>query len=305
MVDCDNGSLLRSGHANELGAFLRARRAELTPRDIGLAEDGTRRRVAGLRRDEVAHLASISTDYYTRLEQGRINASASVLAALSRTLRLNADQRAYLYELAGKHPTQPRLESRPKARPHMLRLLDQITGAPAMVSSRIFDVLAWNQLAAALIMDFAQIPENQRNYIRLLFTHPAMRQLYPDWEGVAKSGIAYLRMEAARNPDDPRLAALVGELSVRDPLFAQWWAGHHVATKRPGTRTFRHAIVGRITLNWDTLTSDTDPDQHIIVYTADSGTPHDDALRILASWAAQPHATVTDPAAVDQPDPAS
>jgi transcriptional regulator with XRE-family HTH domain len=286
---------LRSGHANELGAFLKARRAELAPRDVGLSEDGTRRRVAGLRRDEVAHLAAISTDYYAGLEQGRINASASVLAALARTLKLNADQRAYLYELAGKQPSHPRSHTPLKARPFMLRVLDQLTDAPAMVASRICDVLAWNQLAAALIMDFSQIPESQRNYVRLLFTHPAMRDLYTDWEGVAKSSVAYLRMEAAHDPDDTRLAALVGELSVRDPQFRQWWAGHHVAIKRRGTRTFRHPIVGEMTLNWDTMTSDADPDQHIIVYTADPGTAPHRALRILASWAAQPNTSVAHP----------
>ncbi len=145
----------RTADPNELGAFLKARRAELTPRDVGLPEGGTPRRVPGLRREEVAQLASISTDYYTRLEQGRINASASVLAALARVLRLNDDQRAYLCERAGKHPTRPRSRPRQKVRPHMQRLLDHITDTPAMVERRNLDILAWNPRAAALMIDFA------------------------------------------------------------------------------------------------------------------------------------------------------
>jgi transcriptional regulator with XRE-family HTH domain len=277
---------VKTAHANELGAFLRARRAQLTPRSVGLAEDGTPRRVPGLRREEVAQLAAISTDYYTRLEQGRMSASSSVLAALARTLRLNDDQRAYLYELAGKQPAvRPRRRSQPRARPYLERLLEQLGDTPAMVASRTLDVLAWNPLAAALLVDFAQIPEHERNFVRLLFTHPGLRARYEDWEEVARGSVAYLRMEAAHDPEDPRLATLVGELSVREPLFRQWWAGHHVAIKRRGTRTFAHPLVGRLTLHWDTLTSDADPDQHLLVYTAERGTPAAAALRTLAAQA--------------------
>jgi transcriptional regulator with XRE-family HTH domain len=275
---------MKAGHANELGAFLRARRAQLTPRAVGLAEGGSARRVPGLRREEVAQLAAISTDYYTRLEQGRLNASASVLAALARTLLLNEDQRAYMYELAGQHPSRPRRRARRTARPYMQRLLDHITDAPAMVSTRALDVLAWNPLAAALILDFAEVPEKERNFMRLLFTHPPMRRLYVDWEEVARGCVAYLRMEAAHDPEDRRLASVVGELSIRDPQFRQWWAGHHVAIKRRGARRFRHPVAGRLTLDWDTLTSDADPDQHIIIYTAEPGSASADALRFLASW---------------------
>lgn len=273
----------RTASANELGAFLKARRSELTPRDVGLAEGGTARRVPGLRREEVAQLASISTDYYTRLEQGRMRASASVLAALGRTLRLDDDQLAYLRELARKHPSGPRPLTPQKVRPYMQRLLDHISDTPAMVANRALDVLAWNPLAAALIIDFSQIPENERNYVRLIFTHPAMRRLYRDWAGVAAASVAFLRMEAAHDPDDPRLAALVGELSARDSQFCEWWAGHHVAIKRRGSRTFQHPVVGEITLDWDTLTSDAEPGQHIIIYTAEPDTPSDRALRALAS----------------------
>lgn len=139
------------------------------------------------------------------------------------------------------------------------------------------------------MIDFGEVPERDRNFLRLIFTDPRMRNLYPDWEGLARATVAYVRMEAAQNPDDLRLATLVGELSLQDPQFRQWWAGHHVATKRRGTRTFDHPVVGEITLDWDTLTYDADPDQQLIVYTAEPGSPSEQALRILASWAANAH----------------
>jgi transcriptional regulator with XRE-family HTH domain len=270
----------------ELAEFLRARRSELAPSDVGLPEGGRHRRVAGLRRDEVAQLAAISTDYYTRLEQERIGPSAPVLASLARALRLTDDQREYMYELAGTPAaTKPRRRASQKVKPHMQRILDHITDTPAIVMTPTHDVLAWNPLAAALMMDFGEVPERERNFLRLIFTDPRMRALYPDWEGLARSVVSYIRMEAARKPDDPRLAELVGDLSIRDPQFRQWWAGTHVASKRRGTRAYNHPVVGEITLEWDALTSDAEPEQQIIIYTAEPGSASEQALRILASWA--------------------
>jgi transcriptional regulator with XRE-family HTH domain len=265
----------------ELGAFLRTRRAELRPDDVGLPVGVGRRRVPGLRRDEVAMLASISTDYYTRVEQGRIGASAPLLATLARALRLNEDQAAYMYERAGRNPSRPRARGRQRVRPQMKRLLDLISDAPAMVQRRNFDILLWNPLAAALMIDFSRYPENDRNFVRLLFTEPALRELYPEWDELARMNVAYLRMEAAENPDDPRLAALVGELSVKDSRFREWWAGHYVASIRSGKRRYNHPVVGDLTLEWQTLTSVADPDQQLIVFTAEPGTPSRRALQEL------------------------
>lgn len=265
----------------ELGAFLRSRRAELRPGDVGLPEGVSRRRVPGLRRDEVAMLASISTDYYTRVEQGRIGASAPLLATLAQVLGLDDDQAAYMYERAGKNASRPRTRARQKVRLQMQRLLGLISDAPAMVQRRNFDILLWNPLAAALMVDFSRFPENERNFVRLLFTEPALRDLYPDWEELARMTVAYLRMEAAENPDDPRLAAMVGELSVKDPRFREWWAGHYVASIRGGSRRYNHPVVGDLTLEWQTLTSDADPDQQLIVFTAEPGTPSQRALEEL------------------------
>jgi transcriptional regulator with XRE-family HTH domain len=274
---------------NELGAFLRARRAELSPSDVGLLEGVTHRRVAGLRREEVALLAAISTDYYTRLEQGRIRPSISVLASLARVLRLDDDQRTYLYELAGTSPAsaESRRREPQTINPRMQRVLDHITDTPAFVMTPTHDILGWNPLAAALMVDFGEIPEPGRNFMWLVFTDPRMRSLYPDWEGLARAVVAYIRMEAARKPDDARLSELVGELSGRDEQFRQWWAGTHVAVRRRGTRMFNHPVVGEITLDWDPLTSEADPDQQLIIFTAEPGSRSEQALHELAAWAVE------------------
>jgi hypothetical protein len=135
------------------------------------------------------------------------------------------------------------------------------------------------------MVDFGEIPERDRNFMRLLFTDPRMRSLYPEWEELARAVVSYMRMEAARKPDDPRLAELVGDLSIRDAQFRQWWAGTHVAVKRRGTRRYNHPVVGEITLEWDALTSDAEPDQQLVVYTAQRGSRSEQALRELAAWA--------------------
>ncbi|KMS70990.1 XRE family transcriptional regulator, partial [Streptomyces regensis] len=222
---------MNSASHSHLGAFLRARRAQLTPQECGLPEADSARRVAGLRREEVARLAAISVDYYTRLEQGRVRASAPVLATLARALRLDDDQQKYLYELAGRTDDRPR-RRRPaqRLRPAMRRLLDQLTHTPALVLGKRLDILAWNPAATALYTDFAALPPARRNYIHLLFTDPAIRALHREWKHDTREAVAALRMEAAADPDDPELARLVGELSLHDTDFRTWWAEHHVST---------------------------------------------------------------------------
>jgi transcriptional regulator with XRE-family HTH domain len=279
----------RNPNLSELGEFLKARRAELTPGDAGLPQSPQPRRVPGLRREEVALLAAISTDYYTRLEQGRISPSGPVLGKLAHVLRLTEDQRTYLLGIAGKDLFQrPYRRARQQIQPQLQRLLADLTATPAFVMGRRTDILAWNPLAAALVTDFGQIPEKHRTYIRLLFTDPAMRKLYPDWENVARMAVAQLRMEAARTPGDPRMNTLVGELTTQDEQFRQWWAAHLVAGRGVGTKHLNHPVVGALTLDWDTLTCAADPEQHLIVWTAAPGSPSDDGLRLLASWAADP-----------------
>ncbi|MFE2074346.1 MmyB family transcriptional regulator [Streptomyces misionensis] len=285
----------------EVGAFLKARRAELTPREVGLPETGRQRKVAGLRREEVAQLAAISVDYYTRLEQGRAPASASALAAVAAALRLDEDQQAYLYKIAGKTDARPRRRhTRQSPRPAMRRLLDQLTGTPAIVLGRYMDVLAWNPAAAALYTDFGAIPVQRRNYVRLVFTDPVVRALHTEWEHDARDAVAALRMEAASDPDRPELARLVGELAVLDPDFRTWWAEHRVNSATYGTKRYRHRVLGDLTLDCDTWTSPDGSGQRLMVLTAEPGTPSAEALRILASWTAPAH-THTQPATASEP----
>jgi transcriptional regulator with XRE-family HTH domain len=283
----DNGTMVGdTTHPVELGTFLKARRAELRPRDVGLPDGGGERRVPGLRREEVAALAAISVDYYTRLEQGRVAASASVLATLARTLRLNDDQRAYLASLAGKPLAAARRRS--PVRPPMRRIIEQLTETPALVLGPRTDILAWNAMAAALYTDFARFPSAQRNYVRLLFVDPALRDLHTDWTAAARTAVAALRMEAARDPDDPHLALLVGELSVRDANFRAWWGGQLVSSASYGVKHYRHPVVGDLTLDCDTWSCPDGSDQRLMVLTAEPGTPSHQGLRILASWTAEP-----------------
>ena len=274
----------RSDPARSLGSFLRARRNELDPAEVGLPALGGRRRVPGLRREEVAHLAAISHDYYARLEQGRIAPSPAVLNTLSDVLRLDGEQRAYLYELAGKPVPNRRTPTLNPVRPQLQRLLDAMTGVPAFVFDRRFDVLAWNPLAAAIYVDFSHVPQEQRNYVHLVFTHPEVRALYADWDTVARNCVATLRRSAAQSPDDPRLLALVDDLRTRDSTFRTWWAAHEVVNSSSGTTTLRHPVAGELTLDWDTFASDTDTDQHLMTMTAPPHSPTHQALQFLSSW---------------------
>ncbi|MET7511882.1 helix-turn-helix domain-containing protein [Streptomyces sp. NPDC005480] len=277
----------------DLGAFLKARRAQLTPYECGLPDSDTPRKVAGLRREEVALLAAISVDYYTRLEQGRVRASASVLATLSRALRLDEDQQKYLYDIAGRADARPR-RRRPaqRPRPAMGRLLDQLTETPALVLGKRLDILAWNPVAAALFTDFSALAPGRRNYVHLIFTDSVVRAMHQEWPSDARDAVAALRMEAAAEPDDPKLARLVGELSVQDADFRTWWAEHRVAAAGYGIKRYRHRLVGDITLDCDTWACPDGSGQRLMVLTAEPGGPSHDALRILASWTAELPATV-------------
>ncbi|WP_306361794.1 helix-turn-helix transcriptional regulator [Nocardia sp. CC227C] len=277
----------RAPHLRELGGFLKARRAELSPEDVGLSvHSAAARRVAGLRREEVADLAAISHDYYTRIEQGRLAPSEPVLDALVRVLRLDDAQRDYAENLVRRSDRRPVKRGQKSVRPQLQRLLDQLTETPALVFGRYLDILAWNDLAAALITDFGQMTPRQRNYVRMVFTDPAMRTLYDDWESVARTCVAILRMDAAANPTDPQLTALVGELSIADEQFRQWWATRNVARQEFGSKTLNHPDVGEMTLNWDTFSSSGDSEQQLVLWSAEPGTTSHEKLRILTSWSA-------------------
>ncbi|MFF7280442.1 helix-turn-helix domain-containing protein [Streptomyces griseorubiginosus] len=283
-------------YPKELGEFLKVCRAQLSPRTVGLPESGAPRRVPGLRREEVAHLVGISTHAYARLEQGRAPVTGSVLAELARVLRLDDTQRDHLFELTASGTSEPRRRPVQRVHPQLRRILDELNTTAALVLGRRLDILAWNPLAAALLTDFGEVPAGKRNYARLMFTDPAFRALCLDWRTNARTCVAHLRMEAARYPGDPGLAALVGELSVADAYFRQWWAGRQMSGRRMGTKRLRHPIVGDLTLDWDSLTSTADPTQKLVIATADPGTPSHDGLLLLASWTAEPHSPASDAA---------
>ncbi|MFI5679865.1 helix-turn-helix transcriptional regulator [Streptomyces cellulosae] len=273
----------------ELGEFLKVCRARLSPRTVGLPESGAPRRVKGLRREEVARLAGLSTDCYARLERGRVPVSRPVLARLVRVLHLDDAERDHLFALAAQGDCLPRRRPAQKVQPQLERLLDELPATPALVLGRHMDILAWNPLAAALFTDFHRVPEKGRNYARLLFTEAAFRDLYLDWSTVARSCVAQLRLLAAQCPEEPGLTALVGELSVADADFRRWWAGRHLVGLRVGTKRLRHPLVGDLTLDWDSLTCSADPTQQLVILTAERGTPSHDGLRLLASWTADPY----------------
>ncbi|CCH28310.1 helix-turn-helix transcriptional regulator [Actinosynnema sp. NPDC047251] len=272
---------------HDLGEFLRTRRARVRPDDVGLPGGG-RRRVPGLRREELALLAGVSVDYYMRLEQGRTPAvSDSVLNAVARVLRLDDTERAHLRNLVRPTtaPTTARKAVPQRVRPGLRRLLDQLTDVPAFVMGRRTDMVAWNALAGALY-GFDDSAPGMLNSARHAFLDPDARRFYRDWPTVAADTVAVLRLDAGRHPDDTRLAALVGELSVKDELFRKLWAQHAVLEKTHGTKLMHHPVVGDLDLDYEALKFPADPDLQLVVYTAREGSPTEERLRLLASWSA-------------------
>ncbi|MEW1635468.1 helix-turn-helix transcriptional regulator [Streptomyces sp. NPDC093801] len=273
----------------ELRDFLRSRRARIRPDEAGLPPHAGRRRVPGLRREEVARLAGVSVDYYVRLERGRTpNASAAVLDAVARALCLDQAERAHLFDLAKPGPGAGRRRPAPpqRVRPGLLRVLDTLVGTPAMILGHRLDVLAANPLAQALYTDFDALPHRDRNLARFIFLDPTARDLLADWETAARGTVAALRLYAGRHPHDPRLNELVGELSVQDEDFRQWWADHDVLQYTHGTKLYRHPLVGELALAYESLTLPDDPDQALYLYTAEPDSRSAHALHLLAGWSA-------------------
>jgi transcriptional regulator with XRE-family HTH domain len=278
-------------NGNEMRDFLVSRRARITPAEAGLPAYGGNRRVAGLRREEVALLAGVSIDYYTRLERGRAaGVSDSVLEGIARALRLDEAECAHLFDLArAAAPAAPRAPRRPPAqqvRPSVRRILDSMTATPAYVRNARLDILAANWLGTALFAPVLSSPAQPANNARFLFLDPAAPEFYCDWERQAQDVVAILRTEAGRSPQDRGLSNLIGELSTRSDNFRTWWAAHNVRFHRTGVKRFRHPVVGDLTLTYEALDLAADAGLRISAYTAEPGTPSEDALKVLASWAA-------------------
>lgn len=284
MQPADNRAAIRE--------FFATRRAKLAPQDVGLPSGGGRRRVPGLRREEVAVLAGVSTEWYARLEKGHINGvSDDVLDAVARALQLDEAERLHLFNLAraAKPKTAQRRQPKSPVRPSIKRLLESMAAAPAFVRNARNDVLACNPLFRALYAPVFDDPVQPPNIVRFTFLDPRRFDFYPDWEEAADGMVALLRKEAGRNPYDRDLTDLVGELATRSEEFRTRWAGHDVRMHLTGTKRINHPVVGLVEITFDVLELPADPGLTITTYGAEPGTPSADALNLLASWAATNH----------------
>jgi transcriptional regulator with XRE-family HTH domain len=271
--------------------FLASRRARLRPERAGLISLGARR-VPGLRRAEVAQLAGISVEYYTRLERGNLSgASDAVLNALAGALQLDESERSHLYDLtkAASAPDTPRRARRTAAqevRPSIQRLLDAMVGTPAFVRNGRLDILAINAMGRALYYQAFDTPLRPVNLARFVFLEPRAHLLHPNWSDSANTSVDILRTEAGRNPYDKGLTDLVGELCTRSEEFRSLWAAHNVRLHWFGTKHFHHSVVGDLGLTFDALELPGEPGLTLTAYSAEPGTADADGLALLASWAA-------------------
>jgi transcriptional regulator with XRE-family HTH domain len=270
--------------ADEFGRFLRSRRARVEPEMVGLPP-GDRRRVEGLRREELAQLANVSVDYLIRLEQGRIERpSPEIVDALARSLSLDPSERRHLFRLAAASEPTAGLGEGTSVRAGIRLLIDTLDRTPAVLLSRRLDLLYWNPIAEALLGPFP----DHRNYARMIFRDPAQRALHADWEEAGRQTAALLRYAAARHPEDGRLRALVAELDGADPLFTAWWDAHDVEEKHHGAKTYLHPAAGQLTLAYEALPMPDDGDQILTVYAVEPDTGDAERLAALALTSVRP-----------------
>lgn len=274
----------------EVREFLMSRRARLTPAQAGLPASGNRR-VAGLRRNEVATLADVSVEYYAKIERGNLaGVSDGVLEAVARALQFDDAEREYLFDLAriANRGAEPVRRRRPKAwvpRAGLLRALDVITDGPAFVRNGLMDILATNPLGAAFY-DYVLDGPGQGNLARFDFLDDRAREFYRDWEAASDITVAILRTEAGRDPHDKQLQELIGELSTRSEAFRARWGAHNVRRHGAGTKNFHHHLVGDLTLDYEGLELTAEPGLSFLIYTAEPGSQSQERLDLLASWVA-------------------
>lgn len=277
---------------HEVHEFLTALRGRITPEKAGLTTFGGERRVPGLRREEVAQLAGVSTAYYARMERGDLGGvSDSVLFALVNALQLNEAESEHLFDLA-RNATGTRRPSRARAdarlSPQLAQLMDTMRDVPVVALSKLGDTLGSNTLGRALFPHLFPDDGQPVNTARYLFLDPRSRTFYPEWDTVARQSVSALRLLAGHDPSDRQLAALVGELATRSTEFRTWWGSHTVRTHISGTKRIDHPIVGEMALSYQTLTIQSTPNVRLATYLAEIGTPSADALDLLRSWAATP-----------------
>ncbi|WP_194893398.1 helix-turn-helix transcriptional regulator [Catenulispora pinisilvae] len=274
-------------NGSELGIFLKARRAAIQPEDVGLPTGTSVRRTPGLRREEVAILAGVSVDYYTRLERGKeTNPSPAVVDALARILRLNPDEHQHLRDLTENAARPTRQVEQRQARIRAVRqgpliLMENLRPNPAYIVSLTNDVLAANPAGLALFPGLADYSPKQRNITRYLFLDPAAKQLYPEWDKLVPRSVAYLRARAGSDPDDPDLVRLIGELVVKSKEFARLWERYEVQNIGQGTKDFQHPEVGPMTLDYEAMELANTGGQRMIAYYTVPGTADHDAVTLL------------------------
>ncbi len=278
----------------EIKAFLSSRRAKLSPEQAGLTAYARNRRVPGLRRNEVADLAGVSVEYYAQLERGNLaGVSDSVLEALARALQMDEAERAHLLDLARASGPATRARRKPAAQPvraNLQRLIDLMPQVPVIVNNARLDQVAANSFGRALFAPMCASPVHPANqppnHARFTFLDPRARDFWTDWERAADDGVAQLRTEAGRNPYDRAFTDLIGELSTRSEEFRIRWAAHDVRLHRIGVKHFHHPVAGDLQLNFEVMELPADPGLTLIAFSADAGSPAEDALTLLGSWAA-------------------
>ncbi|MFE3445059.1 helix-turn-helix transcriptional regulator [Nocardia sp. NPDC059180] len=266
---------------DDLAGFLRTRRSRVDPVSVGIPTD-RHRRVEGLRREEVAHLSGVSVDYYVRLEQGRATQpSEQVLDALARVLGLDETERGHLYRLARQRRSRAKAPNG-RVRPELLRVLDLVSGAPALIMNHRLDVLAGNRLAELLYGR----PMQSLNTARHIFLDEAERGLYAEWDKCTLDAVGHLRLAAGKYPDDPRLASLIGELAMASERFRRLWARADVCARTHGPKTYRHPLVGLLELHQENFALPDESGMELLVLSATPGSPTEDGLRLLAGLGA-------------------
>jgi transcriptional regulator with XRE-family HTH domain len=291
MAGRNDNRVVRGGVRGEIREFLSTRRARISPEQAGLpVYGGDRRRVSGLRREEVALLAGISSEYYTRLERGNATGvSESVIDGIAHALQLDEAERTHLLHLirtAGTTRPPRRRPARQRVRPTVQRVLDSMVGTPAFVLNGRLDILAANELGFALFSPIYADPVRPPNNARFIFLDPHATEFFRDWDKAANDAVALLRAEVGRDPYDRGLSDLIGELSTRNEEFRGRWAAHDVRIHSTGVKLFHHPVVGDLELAFESFPLAADPTQSLLTYTAEPRSPSQDALSLLASWAA-------------------
>ncbi len=291
---------------DDISDFLTTRRAKLTPEQVGIPDFGGRRRVPGLRREEVALIAGMSAEYYKRLERGNATGvSEAVIDGVSRALQLDDAESAHLYDLvraanAGAHPQKRRQTRKTQLSAGMQQTIDAMSTVPVFIQNGRLDAIATNPLGRALFATMLDVTRPPANAARFVFMDPRSHDFYADWEGNARQIVAILRAEAGRNPYDRQLSDLVGELSTRSDLFRKLWGSHDVREHRTGLKAIHHPIVGDLELTFQGMDLSSDRGLTMLVFSAEPGSASHDGLQLLANWATT-NTPISDPISTDAP----